>query len=112
MEIGNLLEIEVVYALPNEYFSLRLKLPFGSTVRDGIIKSGLLLKFRNLELDSIKVGIFSNLVTLDTKLNTEDRIEIYRPLIFSPTMARRLRAKNTSESVTPAKSISESSDIE
>ena len=96
METGSLLEIEVVYALPNEYFSLRLKVPFGSTVRDGIIKSGLLLKFTNLELGLINVGIFSNLVTLDTKLHPEDRIEIYRPLIFSPTMARRLRAKKTS----------------
>ena len=95
MEIGSLLKIEVVYAPPYEYFSLRLKVPFGSTVRDGIIKSGLLLKFRNLELDSINVGIFSNLVTLDTKLHAEDRIEVYRPLIFSPAMARRLRAKKT-----------------
>ena len=91
-----MLEIEVVYALPNENFSSWIKVPFGSTVRDGIIKSGLLLKFRNLELDLINVGIFSNLVTLDTKLHAEDRIEIYRPLIFSPTMARRLRAKKTS----------------
>ena len=96
MEIGSLLKIEVVYALPYEYFSSRLKVPFGSTVRDGIIKSGLLLKFRNLELDSINVGIFSNLVTLDTKLHPEDRIEVYRPLIFSPVIARRLRAKKTS----------------
>ena len=85
-------EIEIVYALPDEQFSFCVNVPFGSTVRDGIVQSGLLSKFNDLKLEHLRVGIFSKLVDLNTRLKDGDRIEIYRPLVLSPAMARRLRA--------------------
>ena len=89
----NLLEIEVVYALPCRQFLRRLKAPSGSTVREAIVQSGVLSKFPEIELESVKVGIFSRPVGLGYLLNSGDRVEIYRPLILSPTDARRLRAE-------------------
>ena len=89
----NLLEIEVVYALPHRQFFRRMKMPIGSTVREAIVRSELMSEFPEIELESVKVGIFSKPVDLNVRLNSGDRVEIYRPLILSPTDARRLRAE-------------------
>jgi len=88
-----LLEVEVAYALPHQQFLRRLKMSSGSTVRQAIVQSGVLSKFPEIDLKSVKVGIFSRPVDLDVLLNSGDRVEIYRPLILSPTDARRLRAE-------------------
>ena len=88
-----MLKVEVAYALPHQQFSRRLKMPSGSTVRQAIVQSGVLSKFPEIDLKSVKVGIFSRPVDLDVLLNSGDRVEIYRPLILSPTDARRLRAE-------------------
>ena len=88
-----MLEVEVAYALSHQQFLRRLKMPSGSTVRQAIVQSGVLSKFLEIDLKSVKVGIFSRLVDLDVLLNSGDRVEIYRPLILLPTDARRLRAE-------------------
>ena len=88
-----MLEVEVAYALPHQQFLRRLKMPSGSTVRQAIVQSGVLSKLPELDLESVKVGIFSRPVDLDVLLNSGDRVEIYRPLILSPPDARRLRAE-------------------
>ena len=88
-----MLEVEVAYALPHQQFLRRLKMPSGSTVRQAIVQSGVLSKFPDIDLKSVKVGIFSRPVSLGVLLNSGDRVEIYRPLILSPTDARRLRAE-------------------
>ena len=88
-----MLEVEVAYALSHQQFLRRLKMPSGSTVRQAIVQSGVLSKFPEIDLKSVKVGIFSRPVGLDILLNSGDRVEIYRPLILSPTDARRLRAE-------------------
>ena len=93
MENVNLVEVEVVYALPREYFLRKVKLPMGSTVREAVIKSLILSEFPDLDIENLKVGIFSKLVELDTRLAEGDRVEIYRSLILSPADARRLRAE-------------------
>ena len=89
----NLLKIEVAYALPQRQFLRCFKLPSGSTVREAIVESGVLSKCPEIDLESAKLGIFSRSVSLDVLLNSGDRVEIYRPLILSPTDARRLRAE-------------------
>ena len=88
-----MLEVEVAYALSHQQFLRRLKMPSGSTVRQAIVQSGVLSKFPEIDLKSVKVGIFSRPVDPDVLLNSGDRVEIYRPLILSPTDARRLRAE-------------------
>ena len=88
-----MLEIEVAYALPHRQFLRRLKMLSGCTVREAIVQSGVLSKFPEIDLESVKVGIFSRPVDLDVLLNSGDRVEIYRPLILLPTDARRLRAE-------------------
>ena len=88
-----MLEVEVAYALSHQQFLRRLKMPSGSTGRQASVQAGVLAKFPEIDLKSVKVGIFSRPVDLDVLLNSGDRVEIYRPLILSPTDARRLRAE-------------------
>ena len=92
MATVNLLEVEVVYALSHEQILYSLDVPTGSTVRDAIVQSGVLSRFPDVNLESIEVGIFSRSVDLNVRVKSGDRIEIYRPLILSPSEARRLRA--------------------
>ena len=88
-----MLNVTVVYALPQELFQEALELCPGSRVRDALEQSGVLEAFPEIDVESVPLGIFSRRVELDTPLTEGDRVEIYRPLKLSPTDARRLRAE-------------------
>ncbi len=88
---ADLLEIEVVYARPEQQVLIQVSVPDGSSVRDAIVRSNILSD--ELDLETLAVGIFARRVTLDYILKAGDRVEIYRPLTMSPVDARRWRAK-------------------
>ena len=88
-----MLNVTVVYALPQHLFQEALELCPGSRVRDALAQSGVLEVFPDIDVESAPLGIFSRRVELDTPLTDGDRVEIYRPLKLSPTDARRLRAE-------------------
>jgi hypothetical protein len=90
---ADLLEVEVVYARPEQQVLIQLSVPGGSTARDAIIRSNILSDVPGLDLETLAVGIFARRVTLDYILKTGDRVEIYRPLTMSPVESRRWRAK-------------------
>ncbi len=85
-------KVEVVYALPLKQYAVQLKWEPGMTLGMAITQSGMLHRFPELELDKLKVGIFSRLVPLDTQLQGGERVEIYRPLTADPREMRRKRA--------------------
>lgn len=87
------IKVEVVYATPEAQVLLEIVMAAGATVRDAIVKSGMLEQFPEIDLATAKTGIFGNLVALDTTLKDKDRVEIYRPLLADPKEARRLRAQ-------------------
>jgi len=87
------INVEVIYALPEQQPLLRVQLAEGATVEDAIRQSGVLDAFPDIDLARNKVGIFSKLVKLDETLRDKDRVEIYRPLIADPKEVRRKRAE-------------------
>ncbi len=87
------INIEVVYALPDEQTLLKKSVPEGTTVMAAIEASGLLEKYPALNLSAHKLGIFGKLTKPDAVLRDKDRIEIYRPLIADPKEVRRRRAE-------------------
>ena len=87
------INIEVVYALPNEQLLLKRSVPAGTTAAEAVRLSGLLDKHPEIDLDKNKLGIFSKLTKPDTVLRDKDRVEIYRPLIADPKEVRRKRAE-------------------
>jgi len=87
------INIEVVYALPNEQILLKKAVPAGTTVAEAIQTSGVLDKHPEIDLSVNKLGLFGKLTKADTVLRDKDRIEIYRPLIADPKEVRRKRAE-------------------
>ena len=64
-----------------------------STVLDAVQQSGILEKYKEIDLSKNKVGIHAKTVQLDNILEDMDRVEIYRELINKPIDARRQRAE-------------------
>jgi putative ubiquitin-RnfH superfamily antitoxin RatB of RatAB toxin-antitoxin module len=85
--------IEVVYALPDEQILLNRSVLAGTTVAEAIQASGVLDKHPEIDLASNKLGIFGKLTKADAVVRDKDRIEIYRPLIADPKEVRRKRAE-------------------
>lgn len=84
--------VEVVYALPEKATVITLNIDDATTVGEAISQSGILEKHPEIDLSRQAVGIFSQIVPLDTVPSDGDRIEIYRPLIADPKEMRRRRA--------------------
>lgn len=87
------INIEVVYALPDEQVLLKRSVPAGTTVAEALQASGVLAKHPEIDMDKNKLGIFGKLTKADAVLRDKDRIEIYRPLIADPKEVRRKRAE-------------------
>ncbi len=84
--------VEVAYALPAQQIIFKLQVEEGVSVEQGIMASGILQKFPEINLAQNKIGIFGKLVKPDTVLRERDRVEIYRPLFADPKEVRRQRA--------------------
>ncbi|WP_050899361.1 RnfH family protein [Oceanimonas sp. GK1] len=93
----NLIQVEVVYALPAKQTVLTLRVAPDACVREIIEQSGILRQFPEIDLEQNAVGIFSRQVKLDQTVFDGDRIEIYRPLLADPKEIRRRRAEQAKE---------------
>ena len=85
-------EVEVAFARPDQQLIVKVPAHKGITLREAIDRSGILQHFPEIDLAVNKVGIFGKAATLDTVLQSGDRVEIYRPLIADPKESRRKRA--------------------
>lgn len=86
------INIEIIYATKNEQKLFYLTVNKNITVEAAIKQCGILDRYPEIDLTINKVGIFSQVCQLDDKLNDNDRIEIYRPLLIDPKEARKQRA--------------------
>lgn len=91
------IKVEVVYALPEKQYLLKVRLAQDSTVEQAIAASGILELRTDIDLAKNKVGIFSRPVKLTDTVNDGDRVEIYRPLIADPKELRRQRAEKAAQ---------------
>ena len=83
----------VCYATREKQVKIELSVEESCTVELAIQRSNIMKQFPEIQLAGIAVGIFGQLVKLDSHLQEGDRIEIYRPLTLDPKEARRLRAE-------------------
>ena len=88
----DLIQICLVYsAQAREVLELTLRLKPGSTVRQALETSGLLVQRPDIDLSTMTLGVWGRKVALTHVLRDQDRIEIYRPLKVDPKVARRER---------------------
>ena len=87
------MQIVVVYVDAKEEFIAEIDVAVDATVQQAIELSGVLERFPNLSLSALSVGIYGQLVELNSVLQQHDRVEIYRSLKRDPKESRRLRAE-------------------
>lgn len=81
---GELIDISVVYALPEESFWQNMKVGRGMTAIEAVELSGVLKRYPHLDPAGLSLGIFMHPVAHDRVLEDGDRVEIYRPLLGDP----------------------------
>ncbi|AIV49194.1 RnfH family protein [Burkholderia pseudomallei] len=88
-------KVQVCYALPERQTLVAVDVPAGASVRDAIAASGVLALHPDIDASALKTGIFGKLALLDAPVVDGDRVEIYRPLIVDPKLARQRRVDKT-----------------
>jgi putative ubiquitin-RnfH superfamily antitoxin RatB of RatAB toxin-antitoxin module len=88
------MQIEVVYALPEKQVLIACEVPVGTSLAEAIELSGIRDRFDQIEVNPERLGIFSVKAKMEDVLRPGDRVEIYRPLIADPKEARRARAQS------------------
>lgn len=84
--------VEVVYALPERYWTVRLELASGATVSRALAAASLAALDNRIEIDPARLAVFSRPVSLSTLLRDGDRLEVLRPLTADAKQSRRTRA--------------------
>ena len=70
---------------------IELDVPPGTTLREAFEQSGIDAMFPEVDLAALPKGIFGELAAESQVLEAYDRVEIYRPLMRDPSLARRER---------------------
>ncbi len=91
-------KVEIIYALPNEQKSFYVLFDDTITATQALEQSRV-LELYNLSLENIKIGVFGREISLDTQLEANDRLEIYRDLTIDPKQARMMKVARTRNKV-------------
>jgi uncharacterized protein len=84
-------KVTVVWATSRVQDTVALELPRGASVADAVAESGLVTRHR-LDLGEIEFAIFGRRARADAPVADGDRVELTRPLIVDPKVARARRA--------------------
>jgi putative ubiquitin-RnfH superfamily antitoxin RatB of RatAB toxin-antitoxin module len=90
------MQVQVCYALRDRQLLLNATLASGATIHDAIKASGILVQAPEIDISTLRVGVYGRLRELDALLQDGDRVEIYRPLTADPMESRRRRAAKRS----------------
>ena len=86
------IDVQVLFALPDQQWLRSVSIAAGSTLAQAIEVSGIAEHLGRLIVTDQNVGVYSRPATLTTVLYHGDRVEIYRPLTRDPKDTRRMRA--------------------
>jgi len=84
--------VDVIYALPTQQKVISVSVLPGTSAIDIVCQSNMVSFFPEIDLETVKLGVFSNVVKHDQVILPGQRVEIYRPLIADPKDVRRRRA--------------------
>jgi hypothetical protein len=86
-----MIRLEIVYAQPQYSIVKALNIREGALIADALAAAAADEAFRGVDLANCAVGIFGRVAPRDQMLKDGDRLEIYRPLLEEPKLARRKR---------------------
>jgi putative ubiquitin-RnfH superfamily antitoxin RatB of RatAB toxin-antitoxin module len=76
---------------PRQVLEWPLDLPEGASVRDAVLASGWPQACPGQDVAAAEVGIWGRRSSLEQAVREGDRVEVYRPLLVDPKVARRER---------------------
>jgi putative ubiquitin-RnfH superfamily antitoxin RatB of RatAB toxin-antitoxin module len=86
------MKVTVVYSpAPREVREWFVEVPAQATVAMALQASGMATEFPGVDLDTVDLGVWGHKVGMGQGLQEHDRIEVYRPLLVDPKVARRER---------------------
>ena len=84
-----MMKIELLRAWPRHFERMELQLPDGATVREAVAAAGW-----DGDPEAVAYAVFGQRVDGDAVLRDGDRIELLRPLLADPKVARRQRVED------------------
>jgi uncharacterized protein len=92
MAEGRAMQVTLVYSpTPRELREWPLDVPAHATVAMALQASGIATEFPGIDWKTAELGVWGHKVSLAQVLHEHDRIEVYRPLLVDPKVARRER---------------------
>lgn len=85
-------QVTVCFALPETVWLEEISLPQGATLAEAVEASHFSTHFPDFAWRQTGLGVFGKKMPLNTLVQDQDRIEIYRALAFDPNESRRRRA--------------------
>jgi len=82
------INIQIVYLKPGQQWQQSLTVNLGCTIHQALNQVDFFKLFQELTVNNIELGVFGIKKQLSDVLKSDDRIEIYRPLICDPKKAR------------------------
>ncbi|RTL37522.1 MAG: RnfH family protein [Burkholderiales bacterium] len=94
------MRIELVWSPgPGDVQHRWLEVPEGATLEAALQGCADFMAAHTAPLDTLRVGIWGRIRSLQTPLRERDRIEVYRPLTVDPKEARRQRYAKRGERI-------------
>ncbi|MDP9064683.1 MAG: RnfH family protein [Pseudomonadota bacterium] len=92
------IDVELAYAEPTRAVVKRFCLTSPATIGELLRLARQATEFDGIDLNGAAVGIYGRRVDSTHVLSDGDRVELYRPLVADPKLARRARARRSNRS--------------
>jgi putative ubiquitin-RnfH superfamily antitoxin RatB of RatAB toxin-antitoxin module len=84
--------VHIAFAAPTRLWRRTLDVPEGTTVGQALALSGFAEEFPEFTDHPPAMGVYGERCDARRVLREDDRVELYRPLVFDPLESRRRRA--------------------
>ena len=86
------MRVHIAFAAPTRLWRQTLDVPQGATVAQALALSGFAAAFPEFTDQPLAMGVYGERCDARRPLREDDRVELYRPLVFDPLESRRRRA--------------------
>lgn len=88
------MHISIVFSTPVQFWRQYLEVPEDTTVAQALLLSSFAKDFPEYTDHMPQTGIYGAVCDVNRVLKPNDRIELYRPLVFDPQQTRLRRAQH------------------
>lgn len=86
--------VHVVFATPGKIWQTTVNVPPGTSLLKALKASGFFNAFPEQAAQAVRLGVWGRECSPDQRVANNDRIEVYRALVFDPLESRRRRAEH------------------